>query len=116
MGVKLLHFPVFLRCFKGIHRRTVESPEQFDEFRRTVIAPAKTRVLALINIVGKGMVGEPYESDVEDMDPAKTADAILRNKEVIVGIKTAHFGKPGWAAIRSPAGPPRRPSRSTTRN
>src|SRR5947209_1060358 len=71
----------------------------FDEFRRTVIGPSKTRVLALINIVGKGMVGEPYESDVEDMDPAKTADAILRNKEVIVGIKTAHFGKPGWAAI-----------------
>jgi hypothetical protein len=28
----------------------------FGEFRRTVIAPSKTRVLALINIVGKGMV------------------------------------------------------------
>src|ERR1700730_5299648 len=26
----------------------------FDEFRRTVISPAKTRVLTLINIVGKG--------------------------------------------------------------
>src|SRR4051794_2936502 len=52
----------------------------FDEFRRTVILPAKTRVLALINIVGKGMVGEPFESDTEDMDPARTAEAILRNK------------------------------------
>ena len=71
----------------------------FDEFRRTVIAHSKTRVLALLNIVGKGMVGEPYESDVDDMDPAKTADTILRNKDVIVGIKTAHFAKPGWAAI-----------------
>lgn len=71
----------------------------FDEFRRSVIVPAKTRVLALINIVGKGMVGEPYESNVEDMDPAKTAEAILRNKDVIVGIKTAHFNKQGWAAI-----------------
>jgi len=71
----------------------------FDEFRRTVIAHSKTRVLALLNIVGKGMVGEPYESDVEDMDPAKTAETILRNKDVIVGIKTAHFAKPGWAAI-----------------
>src|SRR5688572_2403517 len=71
----------------------------FDEFRRTVIGPAKTRVLALINIVGKGMVGEPYESDLEDMNPAKTAETILRNKDVIVGIKTAHFNKPGWAAI-----------------
>lgn len=71
----------------------------FDEFRKTVITPAKTRVLALLNIVGKGMIGEPYESDVEDMDPAKTAETILRNKDVIVGIKTAHFNKPGWAAI-----------------
>jgi len=71
----------------------------FDEFRRTVIAHSKTRVLALLNIVGKGMVGEPYESYVEDMDPAKTAETILRNKDVIVGIKTAHFAKPGWAGI-----------------
>src|SRR6185295_11933058 len=71
----------------------------FDEFRKTVIGRTKTRVLALINIVGKGMIGEPYESDVEDMDAAKIADAILRNKDVIVGIKTAHFSKTGWAAI-----------------
>lgn len=71
----------------------------FDEFRRTVIAHSKTRVLALINIVGKGMVGEPYESDIEDMDPARTAETILRNKDAIVGIKTAHFAKPGWTAI-----------------
>ena len=71
----------------------------FDEFRRTVIEKAKTRVLVLLNIVGKGMVGEPYESDTEDMDPAKTADTILRNKDVIIGIKTAHFAKTGWTAI-----------------
>jgi dihydroorotase len=71
----------------------------FDNFRRTVIASSRTRVLALLNIVGKGMVGEPYESDTEDMDPAKTADTIIRNRDVIVGIKTAHFAKPGWTAI-----------------
>lgn len=71
----------------------------FDEFRRTVIAHSATRVLALLNIVGAGMVGEPYESNVDDMDPAATSAAILRNRDVIVGIKTAHFAKPGWAAI-----------------
>ena len=71
----------------------------FDEFRRTVIARSKTRVLALLNIVGKGMIGEPYESDITDMDPARTAEAILRNRDTIVGIKTAHFAKPGWTAI-----------------
>jgi len=71
----------------------------FDKFRHTVIANSRTRVLVLLNIVGKGMVGEPYESDTEDMDPAKTADTIIRNRDVIVGIKTAHFAKPGWTAI-----------------
>jgi dihydroorotase len=44
------------------------------------------------------MIGEPYESDTEDMDPAKTVDTIS-NRDVIVGIKTAHFAKPGWTAI-----------------
>jgi dihydroorotase len=71
----------------------------FDEFRRTVIAHSATRVLAWLNIVGAGMVGEPYESNVDDMDPAATAEAILRNRDIVVGIKTAHFAKPGWAAI-----------------
>ncbi len=71
----------------------------FDEFRRTVISKSKTRVLALLNIVGKGMVGEPYESDTGDMDPGKTANTIISNRDVIVGIKTAHFAKPGWTAI-----------------
>jgi len=71
----------------------------FDEFRKTVIAHSKTRVLALLNIVGQGMAGEPYESDTEDMDPVKTAETILHNRDVIVGIKTAHYAKPGWTAI-----------------
>jgi dihydroorotase len=71
----------------------------FDEFRRSVIEHSRTRVLALLNIVGKGMIGEPYESDTNDMDPAKTAETILRNRDIIVGIKTAHFAKPGWTAI-----------------
>ena len=70
-----------------------------DEFRRTVMTHSKTRVLALMNIVGHGMVGEPYESDTTDMDPEKTAAAIERNREVVVGIKTAHFGGTGWTAI-----------------
>jgi dihydroorotase len=71
----------------------------FDEMRRTIITPSRTRVLAMINIVGAGMVGEPAESNTADMEPDKTADAIKRNRDVIVGIKTAHFGGPGWTAI-----------------
>ena len=71
----------------------------FDEMRRKIIQPSKTRVLALINIVGAGMVGEKAESNTADMEPAKTAEAIKSNRDVIVGIKTAHFGGPGWTAI-----------------
>jgi len=71
----------------------------FDEFHRTVIEHSNTRVLAMLNIVGKGMTGELYESDISDMDPAKTAETILHNRNVIVGIKTAHYAKPGWTAI-----------------
>ncbi len=71
----------------------------FEELKETVIDKMKTRVLSFINIVGHGMIGEPYESDVSDMDPEKTAAKMAEHPELIVGIKTAHFSKPGWAAI-----------------
>ena len=71
----------------------------FDDMLERVIKPAKTRVLALINIVGHGMIGQSYEDNVEDMDPAKTAAKIAERRQHIVGIKTAHFGGYGWAAL-----------------
>ena len=72
----------------------------FDDFRQTVIAHSKTRVLVFLNIVGHGMVSR-YESDPTDMDSEATAKKITENRDVIVGIKTAHFGGSGWVAIRS---------------
>lgn len=45
------------------------------------------------------MVGEPAESNTDDMDPGKTGAKILANRDVIVGVKTAHFVKTGWTAI-----------------
>ncbi|MBM3727420.1 MAG: amidohydrolase/deacetylase family metallohydrolase [Acidobacteria bacterium] len=71
----------------------------FETFKNSVINKSRTRVLSLLNIVGKGMVGEAAESDTEDMDSEATAKKILQYPGVIVGIKTAHFGKPGWTAI-----------------
>ncbi|MEZ5396016.1 MAG: hypothetical protein R2724_24825 [Bryobacterales bacterium] len=44
----------------------------FDDFKKTIIDRVQTRVYALINIVGHGMVHE-WESNTEDMDPKKTA-------------------------------------------
>jgi len=72
----------------------------FDDFRKTIIARSRTRVLVFINIVGHGMHSE-YESDPTDMEPDKTAAKIAQNRDVIVGIKTAHFGGVGWTAIRA---------------
>jgi dihydroorotase len=56
-------------------------------------------VLALINIVGHGMIGSKYEDNVADMDPEKTAAKIREHRQHIVGIKVAHFGGEGWVAI-----------------
>lgn len=72
----------------------------FDDFDERVIQRARTRVLAFINIVGSGMGGErDVEQNMDDMDPVRTSQAVLRHKDVIVGIKTAHFNGPSWTAV-----------------
>ena len=71
----------------------------FDEFKQTIIDRVRTRVLSFINIVGRGMIGEPYESDLSDMDPEKTAGKMAEYPDLIVGIKTAHYTRTGWSAI-----------------
>jgi dihydroorotase len=70
-----------------------------NEFRKQIVATSATRVLALINIAGNGMTGRESEDNVADMLSDKTADAIKANRDIVVGIKVAHFGKPGWDAI-----------------
>ena len=65
------------------------------DFKRIIIDPAQTRVLAFVNIVGAGMIGAP-EQDVSEMDPALCAAAIEQYREHVVGAKSAHFGGPGW--------------------
>jgi dihydroorotase len=70
-----------------------------NEFRKQIVATSATRVLALINIAGNGMTGRASEDNVADMLSDKTADAIKANRDIVVGIKVAHFGKPGWDAI-----------------
>jgi len=71
----------------------------FDDFKKTIISRTRARVLALINIAGGGMTGSASEDNVADMLPEKTAAVIKANRDSIVGIKCAHFGKPGWDAI-----------------
>jgi len=72
----------------------------YADFKKKIVERTRTRVLALINIAGGGMVGSASEDNVADMLPDKTAAVIKANRDVIVGIKVAHFGKPGWDALK----------------
>ena len=69
--------------------------KDFADFKRTIIDPSQTRVLAFINIVGAGMIGPP-EQDTGEMDPIPCAATIKQYREHVVGSKSAHFGGPGW--------------------
>jgi dihydroorotase len=71
----------------------------FRLFKRQVIDVSKTRVLAMLNIVGHGMADGPGEQDLGDMDPRLTSAQAHEFPGVIVGIKTAHFRGPEWAAV-----------------
>jgi dihydroorotase len=71
----------------------------FEEFKTRVIDRSRTRVLALLNIVGHGMRGSRYEQDLEDMQPGPTAEMAKKYKGLIVGIKTAHYSGPDFAAV-----------------
>jgi dihydroorotase len=71
----------------------------FDDFKTKIIDRSKTRVLAFLNIVGNGMRGTRFEQNVDDMEVKPTAEAALRHKGVIVGIKTAHFSGPQFTAV-----------------
>jgi dihydroorotase len=71
----------------------------FEDFKARVIDRAKTRVLALVNIVGHGMRGGAYEQDLADMAAAPAAEVAKKYPGVIVGIKTAHYGGPEWIPV-----------------
>jgi dihydroorotase len=64
----------------------------FRLFKKQTIDRSQTRVLALLNIVGNGMVGRFEEQNVTDMNPQQTAYMITKLfPEIIVGIKAAHY-------------------------
>ena len=72
----------------------------FEDFKRLVMDRVQTRVLAMLNIVGKGMAGRnDIEQDVSDMDPERTAEMAKRHKDVVVGIKIAHYAGPDWGPV-----------------
>jgi dihydroorotase len=71
----------------------------FQDFRDRVIDRAATRVFAMLNIVGLGMLTDVPEQNIHDMDSKATAEMAQKHKDVVVGIKTAHYQGPEWVSV-----------------
>lgn len=68
----------------------------FEDMKARVIDRSRTRVLAFINIVGRGSAGGRYEQDLSDMEVEPTTAMALKYKGLIVGVKTSHYSGPEW--------------------
>ena len=71
----------------------------FEDFKDRIIDRQRTRILAMLNIVGKGMGGGAIEQNTDDMDAKATAEMAGKYPDTIVGIKTAHYRAPDWIAV-----------------
>lgn len=71
----------------------------FDTFRVSVIERARTRVFAFLNIAGFGMISDMIEQDARDFRPDVTAAMIRKHRDVLIGVKSAHYQGPDWASV-----------------
>jgi len=72
----------------------------FPAFKTQTIDKSQTRVLALLNIVGEGMRGGPFEQNLKDMNPKQLAEFAKNHSEDVVGIKLAHYSGHDWSAVK----------------
>ena len=73
----------------------------FPKFKETIIDNSQTRVLALINIVGEGLRGGPFEQTTKDMIAHRAADMAKQYPDVVVGLKLAHYNGHEWGPTDS---------------
>lgn len=71
----------------------------FETFRHTVIDRAQTRVLAMINIAGLGMMTNAAEQVPAEFQPAEVVALARKHRDVVVGVKTAHYEGPDWTSV-----------------
>src|SRR6185436_13270333 len=71
----------------------------FEDFKQRIIDRSKTRVLVFLNIVGNGMRGGKFESDLTDMEAKPAIEMAMKHKDTIIGIKTAHYPGPEWIPV-----------------
>jgi dihydroorotase len=74
----------------------------FPEFRRRIISNSLTRIFAFLNIVGGGMADsdDVAEQNEHDMDLNALSKMVEQNRDVIVGIKTAHWQQPNFISVQ----------------
>ncbi len=68
----------------------------FPLFKEQVIDKSKTRILAFLNISGVGMVGNPTQEDLAEMDAKKASETVRAFPDYIVGIKVGHYDGKEW--------------------
>jgi dihydroorotase len=73
--------------------------KNFEAFKSEVIDGARVRLLAFLNIVGAGMYGAEVENNVAEMDAQAAAGMVKKHRDLIVGIKTAHYQPADWEAV-----------------
>ncbi|MFO0760502.1 MAG: amidohydrolase/deacetylase family metallohydrolase [Byssovorax sp.] len=71
----------------------------FARFKAKIVLPSRTRVLAFVNIVGEGMRGGAYEQKLADMDAEATGRLIEAERDILVGVKVAHYAGRGFEPI-----------------
>lgn len=71
----------------------------FEDFKFRVIDRAATRVFAMLNLVGLGMMTDIPEQNIYDMDPKLVAAMVDKYRDLVVGIKSAHYFGPEWTPI-----------------
>ena len=72
----------------------------FETFRHFVIDRAKTRVFAFINISGLGMLTDAAEQEISEFQPQEVARLAKKHRDVVVGVKSAHYQKPDWTSVK----------------
>jgi len=73
----------------------------FEDFKSRIIDRSRTRIFAFLNIVGHGMRGGKFEADLSDMAANPAAEMANKYKDLIVGIKTAHYPGPEWTPVEN---------------
>ncbi len=68
----------------------------FEDFKARIIDTSRTRVLAMLNIVGHGIAGAKHENDLNDMQVEPTVAMAMKHRDLVVGIKTAHYAEADW--------------------